>query len=417
MHNELALLDEQQQAMLAELTQLVSVDTSFPPGNNYAEMVGLLERLTVQLGGENKHIVVPEHLWQTDDVFGPRVNLVRTLALGHDSLPALSIYFHTDTVPAGDGWTRPPFTLSQEGDRLYGRGTADMKGAIVAVLAALRVIKASGTKLAFRPILLFCTDEEGGLYPGIRYLAEQGLLDGALLNLNGGATPRVWAGCFGSLDLSLRLIGRSAHSGHPTLGINAIEESLPVLQALQQLKIDIQSRISDMPAPPGASEPLHALLSITSAHGGQKGSSVPGQFNLVLNRRYLPTEIQHDVIEEIRQCIEKALRSTNIVDYDLKTVGHLPPVVDPDGPYTRRWTEAQALGYDVSIDEFTRFGSPTSSDFGWVQRAGIQHMMLGGLSRPSRNVHGPDEYTTQGDLLGLARAVLLMLCAEFAPDD
>jgi succinyl-diaminopimelate desuccinylase len=416
MDNDLALLEEQQQAMLSDLTQLVAANTSFPPGNNYPAMVDLLERLTATLGGENEHVVVPEHLWQTDEVFGPRVNLIRTPALGHESLPALSIYFHTDTVPEGDGWTRSPFTLSQEGERLYGRGTADMKGAIAAVLAALRVIKMSGTRLAFRPILLFCTDEEGGLYPGIRYLAEQRLLEGALLNLNGGATPRIWAGCFGSLDLNLRVLGRSAHSGHPSLGINAIEESIAVLQALKKLKNDIQFRISDMPAPPGSSEPLRALLSITSAHGGQKGSSVPGQFNLVLNRRYLPTENPEKVIEEIRDCIEKALLSTKILDYDLNTVGHLPPVVNPDGPYTRRWTEAQARGYDVSSNEFIRFGSSTSSDFGWVQRAGIQHMMLGGLSRPNRNVHGPDEYTTQSDLLGLARSVLLMLSKEFKPD-
>ena len=71
---------------------------------------------------------------------------------------------------------------------------------------------------------------------------------------------------------------------------------------------------------------------------------------------------------------------------------------------------------DVGIDAFKHFGSSTSSDFGWVQRAGIQHMMLGGLSRPDRNVHGPDEYTTRADLLGLSRSVYCMLSAEFNPN-
>ena len=295
---ELAYLENQQEAMTADLAQLVATDTSFPPGNNYADMTDLLEHLTAEFGGETRRVVVPEQLWQTDKLDGPRINMIRTAQLGHQDLPVLSIYFHTDTVPIGEGWTRTPLSLTHEGDRLYGRGAADMKGAIAAMLAALRTLRHCRTSLAFRPVLLFCTDEEGGLFPGIRYLAEQGLLEGALLNLNGSATPRIWAGCFGSVDLQLTLIGRSAHSGQPINGINAIEELLPVLQALHTLKSDIQSRVSDMPPPPDAAGPLHALFSITSAHGGNKGSALPGQFDLVLNRRYLPMPLPVDLNDQ-----------------------------------------------------------------------------------------------------------------------
>lgn len=401
--------------MVSDLARLISVNTVFPPGDNYTQIVQLLEHMTQDFGGQTERVEVPKHLWKTDETHGARINLLRMPALGDSSLPVLSIYFHIDTVPAGDGWQTQPFSLTIEGERLYGRGTADMKGAIAAVLGALRIIKAKAVKLAFRPILLFCTDEEGGLYPGVRYLAEQGQLKGALLNLNGAATPRIWAGCFGSIDLNLQLIGRSAHSGQPAAGINAIEESLPVLQALQLLKSDIQKRTSSIPPPPGNAGPLHALFSITSAHGGDKGSSLPGRYNIILNRRYLPEENADTVVDEIRQCIASAVASTALIDYQLEIVGHLPPVVDPTGPLTPRWTEAQAQGYDININAFSKFGSSTSSDFGWVQRAGIQHMMLGGLSRPDRNVHGPNEYTTKADLLGLSRSVFCMLSADFNP--
>ena len=220
----LTMLEQNIDALVMELAQLVAVDTSFPPGSAYAEFADLLAVLTADLGGQSERILVPESFWQADGVSGPRVNLLCVPALGTDELPWLTIYFHTDTAPVGSGWTRAALQLTREDDKVYGRGTADMKGAIAAVLAALRVLAANDVALAFRPKLLFCTDEEGGLYPGIRYLAEQGRLhdSGALLNLNGSALPRIWAGCFGSLDLRLQFVGRAAHSGAPGDGINAV---------------------------------------------------------------------------------------------------------------------------------------------------------------------------------------------------
>jgi succinyl-diaminopimelate desuccinylase len=92
--------------------------------------------------------------------------------------PVCGLYFHVDTVPAAPGWRSDPLRLAREGDRLIGLGAADMKGSIAAALLALRAAVASGVELAYDPMLLFCTDEEGGLYPGVRYLAEQGKLEG-----------------------------------------------------------------------------------------------------------------------------------------------------------------------------------------------------------------------------------------------
>lgn len=414
--DSLTLLEQNFTALISDLERLIALDTCFPPGDSYAEFADLLDELTADLGGDSERVLVPEHYWKTREVSGPRVNLLRTPALGDEALPRLIIYFHNDTAPVGSGWTRPALQLTQEDDKFYGRGTADMKGAMAAVLAALRVLKSSSQKLAFRPLLLFCTDEEGGLYPGVRYLAEQGYLDGALLNLNGSAQPRIWAGCFGSLDLRFQFIGRAAHSGAPGNGINAIEQALAPLNALLALQKRIETRISALPPPPGAPA-LRARLSITSAHGGDKGSALPGVFDIIVNRRYLPEEDEQTVIDEINKTITDAVKSTTLLDYLMDIVGHLPPVSDPDGPWTARWTAAQSSGFNVPLDHYHRFGSSTSSDFGWLQRAGIQHMMLGGLSRPGRNVHGPDEHTTYADLLGLARSVLLMLARDFESPD
>src|SRR5207237_9735164 len=113
----------------------------------------------------------------------------------------------------------------------------------------------TGMPLGYDPMLLLCTDEEAGLYPGIRYLAEQGLLEGHILNFNGTAAPRIWAGCFGLFTLLVRVHGRTVHASEAAsagAGANAIEAALPILNALSALKPAIAERISGLPAPPGA---------------------------------------------------------------------------------------------------------------------------------------------------------------------
>lgn len=402
--------------MEAELARLVACDTSFPPGAGYAAFADLIEALLAPLGGEARRIEVPEALWAAPGARGPRVNLIARPALGSADAPELTIYFHADTAPVGHGWIRPPLRLTVEGERLYGRGTADMKGAMAASLAALRALREAGAALAFRPVLAFCTDEEGGRHPGVRHLAERGLLAEPILNLNGGATPRVWAGCFGSIDLAFRFVGRAAHSGDPGDGVNAVEAAAPALEALLALKREVERRTSALPPPPWRDGPLTARLSVTRLRAGEKGSALPGLFEMVVNRRYAPEEEADAVVAEIRATVAEAVAGGPLIDWSMEETGHLPPVVDPDGPLTERWTQAQSAGFGVPREAFRRFGSSTSSDFGWVQRAGLSEIMLGGLSRPDANVHGPDEHTTRADLMGLAQSVALFLDADFDPD-
>lgn len=399
------------------LARLVACNTCFPPGDSYADFADLLEELSAPLGGSAERVEVPQALWQAQGVRGARVNLIRRPDLGPADAPEALVYFHTDTAPVGDGWTRPPLELTREGDTLYGRGTADMKGTIVAVLDALGRMQARGATLAFRPVLAFCTDEEGGRHPGIRYLAESRPLPQVMLNLNGSAEPRIWAGCLGSLDLIVTLEGRTAHSGEPDRGVNAVEAALPVIVAMRALNDALADRTTDMPAPPWADGPLRARLSVTAIHGGDKGSAIPGRCTITLNRRYLPEETAAGARAEIEARLIAALQGSPVLSWSVDEVGHLPPVADPDGPATRRWTLARAAAFGLPEDAFLKYGSGTSSDFGWVQRAGQQHMLLGGLSRPGRNVHAADEHTTDADLIALSRAVENFFDAEFAPSE
>jgi succinyl-diaminopimelate desuccinylase len=317
-------------------------------------------------------------------------------------------------VPPGAGWTRSPLVLTREDRRLYGRGTADMKGAIAAVLAALRAAWNTGIPLRFDPTLLFCTDEEGGLYPGARHLAELGLIEGHILNFNGGAAPRIWAGCFGSVDIAVTVHGRGAHSGDPGQGINALEESIPLLNALAALKAKVEKRASTMPSPPHFDgRPLTARLTIAAAHGGQKGSSLPARFDILVNRRYMPEEDFDNVRGEIEFTVVQAMARSRALSFETRLIGHLAPVSDPTGPHWPRWQAALSHGFGFPMESFRTWGASSSSDMGWVQRAGIKEVLLSGLIRPDSNAHAPDEFTTIDDVIALARATLLYLSAGF----
>ena len=401
--------------MVSDVAALVACDTCYPPGAGYAALAETLRDLCGDLDGAWQTLEVPEELWAVEGASGPRTNVILRPALGSPDAPEALIYFHTDTAPVGQGWTRPALQLTQEGDVLFGRGTADMKGTIASVLAALRVLKATAAKLAYRPVLAFCTDEEGGRYPGIRYLVETAELPDVLLNLNGSAEPRIWAGCFGSLTFRIDVLGKAAHSGTPERGLNAAEAALPLLIALTELKKRIEARESAMPARPGSEGPLRPRFSITGVQSGGSGSAIPGDCAVTLNRRYMPEEDEARVRQEIEACVAQAFQGDTKVRWTMSEVGHLPVVTDPDGPATSRWTAARAEAAGIPPGDFIRYGSTASSDFGWVQRAGYRHMLLGGLARPTSNIHAADEHTTLSELTTLARAVQLFLSADFDP--
>ena len=395
-------------AIVRDMERLLACDTSFPPGAGYGAFADLLAPDLAALGFECRRVSVPEALWRAPLAAGERINVI---ACRPGDRPVCSLYFHVDTAPPGDGWTRPPLACTREDRTLYGRGAADMKGTIVAVLAALRAADRAGIALCYAPQLLLCTDEEGGAYPGIRYLAEQGMIERHLLSFNGTAAARIWAGCFGSMDLRIGIEGRAAHSGEGD-GVNAVDAALPVLNALDALKAQVGERVSALPGPVGA---LHARLNVTAIRGGEKGSAVPGRVELLVNRRYLPEEDAGLVRAEIEACVAGALEGGIALGHDVMLAGHLAPVDDPTGPHWPRWQRALSAGWGFPAETFRRWGASSSSDMGWVQQAGIQEILLGGLALPERRIHGPDEHTTIDDVTALARSVLAYLAADFVP--
>lgn len=403
---------------ISELDRMIAVDTSFPPGLGYDDFAALMEEFVAPLGFATERVTVPESLWKVPNgpAVGPRTNLVASRDIGR---PACGLYIHVDTVPAAGGWQTDPLRMQRDGDRLIGLGAADMKGCVAAILLALRAAKACGIALAYDPMLLFCTDEEGGLYPGIRYLAEQRKLPGHILNFNGSAEARIWAGCFGLFNLLVRIHGQAVHAGEGNRkgsGLNAIEGALPLLNALMELKAQVATRTSALPPPPGK-PPLTAQLNLAAIEGGTAGGQVPALLELTINRRYAPEERFEEALAEIEAVIRQSVAAVPGLTVETTLVGHLMPTADPAGPHWPRWQAAMGQSFGYAPEDFRRWGAASCSDFGWVQRAtGQQEVLLGGLGRPDRNIHSPGEYTTVPDIVSLAQAVLSYLAADFRPD-
>lgn len=85
----------------------------------------------------------------------------------------IGILTHIDVVPPGDGWSYPPFEGTIDNGRLYGRGSLDDKGPMVAALFAMKVVKESGLPVKNHVCHIIGTDEESGFMRGLKYYLEK----------------------------------------------------------------------------------------------------------------------------------------------------------------------------------------------------------------------------------------------------
>ena len=117
--------------MMADLAALVAVNsvrgeetTEFPFGKEPARALSIALRQGERMGFTVENVD----------------NYAGTIDLG-DAKEMIGVMAHLDIVPAGDGWTDDPFTLTFKNDRIYGRGVVDDKGPVIAALYGMRIIR------------------------------------------------------------------------------------------------------------------------------------------------------------------------------------------------------------------------------------------------------------------------------------
>jgi succinyl-diaminopimelate desuccinylase len=369
------------------LGSLIRIDTSAPPGDNYRAAMEYLAPLFRQAGFETQLVDIPaEHAEGKQG----RVNLVcHRRAPGK---PRLIFYGHVDVVPAS-GWDA--FNPRFADGRIYGRGAADMKGGIVALLGALEVVR--GKPLKYDVSAAMTTDEEVSQASQLRYLARS--LDpvkGAhVLSLDNSFGYVSIAG-LGVLQMDIRVKGKAVHSGLSHLGKNAIEESLPLFQALMDLKRKVAKRESGVGAHPDTGlRRMQARLNINMIRGGLKVNIVPDECRISVDRRLIPEEDIDEAEREILDC----LSSVPGVEWVPEVALRIPTVPPCEGAAVDEL--AAVIGRITgSTGMFGEMGSGDLSNIVVNDWKGKEFGL--GVIRPDCNIHGNDEFVYLRDVEAVA---------------
>ncbi len=407
-----AAVEKSEDYIIDILQKIIAVDTTVPPGENYGKLVDIVEPEFKKFGFKTERVIVPEEKvkqmpW---DLTGERVNLVATLK---NDKPKVSAYAHMDVVPADDNWTQDPFRGKVIDGKLYGRGTLDMKGSIACFLGASKVIHDLGIEPQFSVNCCLCTDEELGIYPGTRYLAEEGYFSNHLMWLELGAMePVIVTGAAGCIQIKIRSIGKSCHSGMNYLGVNAVEEMVPIMNELITLKKEVEQRLSRIAALPLAEVPyekMTPMFNLNIINGGSKDNIVPGECDLTINRRYIIDEKYEDVIAEIEAAVEKGKKNSKLLDVKIDVVHMYPPVeINVDNSATRRLLAGKKAV--KGFEEFIYGGISGSTDLGFVAeilKPGQIEVASFGPQRASNLLaHSADEFVYVEDLVDMTKELV-----------
>jgi acetylornithine deacetylase len=245
--------------------------------------------------------------------------------IGPSDAPALMLNGHLDVVGV-EGMVHEPFSAEVRGDRIYGRGSADMKGGVAAMcVAAVKGASANSD----RQILVTAVVDEEYESLGMRALLAAGIRSDAAIITE----PTRLAICpahrgFAWIDIAFR--GRAAHGSRYDIGVDAITHAALLLAELEKLE---QTRETGTRHPLLGRGSLHA----SKIHGGVGMSTYPESCVLSIERRTLPGESVEKALAEIKDACD-AVRSDR-PDLDARvtlSTAQLPSDVPLDSPVVTR---------------------------------------------------------------------------------
>jgi len=219
--------------------------------------------------------------------------------------PKFFINAHLDTVPATNGWQISPYKLDEDGTKLYGLGATDVKGAIAAMLFALKSSQPQNL------LFLFNGDEEHGNNSGVRTFLKSHYVQNLELGIVTEPTYLNIVTCHsGICNFEITFWGKSCHSAYPDKGINAIELAIDFIQDLGPHK-EILSKYSF--------RGLRPTLNIAFIKGGVKSSIVPDNCLIKINYRYPP----NFGIEKMLKKFKRLTKGKNAV---VRITHEIPPL-------------------------------------------------------------------------------------------
>jgi succinyl-diaminopimelate desuccinylase len=394
-----------EQSELFEFTErLVGFETGNPPGGT-VDVVEWLESTLGDTGLELERVAVdPE-----------KPNLLATLPGESDR--TLCFNGHLDTVRFDEGdWSRDPLGERVD-DRIYGRGTTDMKGAVAAMLQVALAYDRTDTEPPIELQFAFVSDEETGGDAGLTTLLETEVFDPDACVV-GETTSR--AGRYsvsvadrGNIWLTVEASGTAAHGSRPMIGDNAIDR---LTDAVEQLREDFGQRELPVDAamddiieesvafyePEAGVEATRRLyryptINLGIIEGGTAINTVPASACARVDIRLTAGVDTRDPLRSIRECLG-GMDGIEITDVSW-TRGSYEPLDSP-------LVEASASAAERVVDDPVYRRSATGGgDAKVLRHEGVPTVEFG---FGTQTAHGTDEYTTTDALARMATAYALL---------
>jgi succinyl-diaminopimelate desuccinylase len=194
------------------------------------------------------------------------------------------------------------------------------------------------------------------------------------------------------------------------MGVNALEEMVPVMNELLVLKKEVEareSRVPSFPLPNVPSSRLTPMFNLSVIRSGAKPNITPGECKLIINRRYIPEENADDVIKEIKEAIERGKAKSKLLDVKVSAVRDYPPVVfDMESTHMEKMKKARRAVHDYG--DFLVGGLGGSTDMGCVAEALKTDKFVGVSPVRADNVsaHAANERVEITDLLNMTKELV-----------
>ena len=314
---------------------------------------------------------------------GDKAALFATIGPLHDGGVVLS--GHVDVVPVtGQAWTHDPFVLVERNQRLYGRGSCDMKGFAAIALAMVPEFLAS--RLQAPVHLLLSYDEETTCLGPVAAIARMGVdLPRPRAVIVGEPTMMQVANSQKSIATYVTTVhGHEAHSAKPALGANAIEHACDLVGELYRL----DAHLARMGDPSGRYDPAQSTISVGTIHGGTARNILARQCAFHWEFRGLPGVVQNWAVSRLDDYAANHLLARltrNAPEARIATITEIEIpglAAEPDSP-------AESLAYRLSQTN-QPIAVAFATEAGRFQQAGISTIVCGPGSIDQ--AHQPDEY-------------------------
>ncbi|KAA3614649.1 MAG: M20 family peptidase [Calditrichaeota bacterium] len=211
---------------------------------------------------------------------------------------------HIDTVPLGQKkWKADPFSGEIIGDKLYGRGSSDMKAAVAAMVAVACHHSRRGPRKSELALIITAGEEKG--CAGAEYLAglPNILPQGGVLIIGEPTSNYPFIGHKGCLWLNVEFSGTTAHGSMPELGDNAIYKASDAIQKLRGFKFQNEHPVLGRPS-----------LNIGTMQGGLNINSVPDKANFTIDIRTVKGQTHQDIIDAVQKIVGKEAQISTLIN-------------------------------------------------------------------------------------------------------